>query len=77
MKKRELRARIAELEQQLIQERTKPITFDNLSVCWSKRTITFRRQTIEIPEDASYDCVTFPITNDLHLLSAGSFRVIA
>jgi hypothetical protein len=45
-----------------------PLTFTTLTVCFSKRTISFRGNTIHAPEDFTADCVTFPVTNNETLL---------
>jgi len=69
MNKAGWKARAKEAEAALGEYRLPPpVTFTTLTVCFPKRTISFRGQTIVAPEDFASDCVTFPVTNAEHLL---------
>lgn len=47
------------------------LTFDNLTICWSKRQVTWRGRTVTISPDDP-DCLVLPITNDQSLLIMAS-----
>lgn len=63
-------ATIAELERQLeevggrVTER--PVTFDNLEICWSKRTVTKGGRTITAPEGPDY--FVMPIVGSRYII---------
>ena len=74
--KRELRETIAQLEAEnrrlhAILDGRPPLTFDVLTICWSKRTVSYRGQTNSFAEQLG-DCLSLPMTNDVELLTMAS-----
>ena len=45
-----------------------PLTFDTLTICFSKREVTIGGRTVSLGDDGP-DCLSFPITNDQYLLA--------
>jgi len=43
-----------------------PLTFENLTICFSKRQITFKGRTMTA--EGNMDCVTYPVTSEVELM---------